>query len=80
MAKLPAVSDKEIIKVLFKIGFKYAPRRGKGSHQAFIKVDANYRKYLVIVPKCKEMPAGTLLCIMEQAGISRDEFIKLLKV
>lgn len=76
MAKLPVVSNKKIIKVLFGFGFSYAPKRGKGSHQAFIKIGENKKKYLVIVPKNKAIPIGTLLCILEQAGITREEFLR----
>jgi hypothetical protein len=35
-------------------------------------------KRLVIVPKRKDLPAGTLHAIMDQAGLSRDEFLRLL--
>lgn len=37
MAKLPIVSSKEIIRVLKRMGFEHAPKRGKGSHLAFMK-------------------------------------------
>jgi len=31
MAKLPILSSKDIVRVLLKIGFEHAPKRGKGS-------------------------------------------------
>jgi predicted RNA binding protein YcfA (HicA-like mRNA interferase family) len=34
---------------------------------------------LVIVPDRNEIPKGTLLAILEQAGLTKDEFIKMLK-
>ncbi|MBU4255386.1 MAG: type II toxin-antitoxin system HicA family toxin [Acidobacteria bacterium] len=77
MPKLPILSSKELIKVLKKIGFGEAPRRGKGSHHAFVKKTSE-QTYLVIIPIKKEIPRGTLLSIIEQAGLSKDEFIKLL--
>jgi predicted RNA binding protein YcfA (HicA-like mRNA interferase family) len=40
MPKLPVVSSKQIIKALRKIGFQNAPKRCKGSHIAFVRVDA----------------------------------------
>jgi len=76
MAKLPVVSDKKIIKILFSFGFSCAPKRGKGSHRAFMKIDKNNKKYLVIVPQNKAIPVGTLMCILEQAGITREEFLQ----
>jgi predicted RNA binding protein YcfA (HicA-like mRNA interferase family) len=76
--KLPIISSDEVIKVLRKAGFSFAPKRGKGSHLAFYKEEAN-RKLLVIVPKRKELPKGTLMAIIEQAGLTREEFLELLR-
>lgn len=77
MPKLPVVSSKQVVRVLQKIGFEYAPKRGKGSHLAFAKKDSEKTR-LVIVPDRKEIPKGTLLSILDQAGLTREEFIKLL--
>lgn len=55
-----------------------APDRGKGSHRAFVKKDEDGRVRLVIVPQGKDMPKGTLFAILEQAGLSREEFLRLL--
>ncbi len=78
MAKLPIVSSKEIVRVLKKEGFEPAPKRGKGSHLAFVK-KAGGKSRLVIVPDKNEIPRGTLLSILDQAGLTRDEFISILK-
>lgn len=77
MSKLPVVSSRQIIRLLQKIGFEYAPKRGKGSHSAFVKKDRDTTR-LVIVPDRKEIPKGTLLAIAEQAGLTKEEFIRLL--
>jgi len=77
MAKLPIVSSDDIIRALRKAGFNYAPKRGKGSHVALYKIDENGKR-LVIVPKRKEIPRGTLLSILKQANLSKEEFIDLL--
>ena len=76
--KLPIVSSRQIEKVLKKAGFSYAPKRGKGSHKAFYKEEYD-KKRLVIIPKRKYIPKGTLLAILEQAGLSREDFINLLR-
>lgn len=73
------VSSDDVIKALKKGGFEYAPKRGKGSHTALYKIDENGRKLLVIVPKRRELPKGTLLSILQQADLSKDAFIELLK-
>ena len=62
-----------------KAGFDYAPKRGKGSHTALFKIDEKGRKLLVIIPKRKDMPKGVLLSILQQANLSEDEFVELLK-
>ena len=79
MRKLPIVSSTEVIRVIEKAGFVYAPKRGKGSHQAFYKIDEKGHRLLVIVPKRKELPRGTLLSILHQANLSREDFIRLLE-
>ncbi|MCD6141783.1 type II toxin-antitoxin system HicA family toxin [Candidatus Bipolaricaulota bacterium] len=79
MVNLPSVSSAEVLRVLRKAGFIDAPHRGKGSHVALYHVDQHGRKNLVIVPKRKALPKGTLLAILNQAGLTRTEFIRLLK-
>jgi predicted RNA binding protein YcfA (HicA-like mRNA interferase family) len=34
---------------------------------------------LVIIPQGKDIPRGTLLTILEQAGLNRNEFLRLLR-
>ena len=77
MPKLPVVSARQVIRVLKQMGFDYAPKRGKGSHLAFIKHDSSKTR-LVIVPDRNVIPKGTMLAILDQAGISKDDFLKLL--
>jgi predicted RNA binding protein YcfA (HicA-like mRNA interferase family) len=78
MTKLPVVSSKELIRALRKAGFEDAPKRGKGSHMALIKRTQGITK-LVIVPDRKTLPKGTLRAILDQAGLSREEFLKFLE-
>lgn len=79
MRKLPLVCSDDVIKVLKKEGFEDAPKRGKGSHAAFYKIDETGRKLLVIVPKSERLPRGTLMAILKQADLSKEQFIELLK-
>jgi predicted RNA binding protein YcfA (HicA-like mRNA interferase family) len=62
---------------LRKLGFEPAPKRGKGSHLAFVK-KTQEKTYLVIVPQKNEIPRGTLLSIIDQAGQTKKEFIDVL--
>ena len=76
--KLPVVSSKKVIRALKRSGFQLAPQQGKGSHKAFYRTDGAGRIYLVIVPMHDPLPKGTLLSIIKQSGIPRDQFIELL--
>ena len=78
MSKLPALSSRQIIAALRRAGFVEAPRRGKGSHRAFCRICPRGQTRLVIVPQGKDIPKGTVLAILEQAGLTRDEFLELL--
>ena len=78
MSKLPGLSSNEVLTALRKIGFIFAPKRGKGSHTALYRTDASGKTWLVIVPKRRDSPQGTLRAIIEQAGLTRSEFLKLL--
>jgi predicted RNA binding protein YcfA (HicA-like mRNA interferase family) len=78
MTKLPAISSKEVIKALRSAGFEDAPKRGRGSHSALVKRSMD-KSRLVIVPDKKTLPRGTLRAILDQAGLTKDEFVDLLK-
>lgn len=78
MTKLPILSSNKIIKLLRSAGFEDAPKRGKGSHTAMIKRSGDGVR-LVIIPDKKSIPRGTLRAIIDQAGMSRDEFINLIE-
>ena len=73
--KLPRLSGKEVIKALSKIGFKSI--RQKGSH-VFMMNDSPENKKTTVVPLHKEIDKGTLLEIIRQAGLKKEDFIKLL--
>jgi len=77
MTKLPLISSDAVIKRLRKAGFEMAPHQGKGSHIALYKRDANGEKLLVIIPNRDPVPRGTLLSIIKQARITKDEFDEL---
>lgn len=73
--KLPSLSGREVIKILSKSGFRVA--RQKGSHIILIKRLETGKKG-VVVPNHKEIDKGTLLEIIRQAGLTREEFLKLI--
>ena len=73
--KLPILSGREVIKILSKQGFTMA--RQKGSHIILVKNSENGKKG-VVVPNHSEIDKGTLLEIIRQAGLTKEEFIKLI--
>ena len=75
MGKLPVLSGHELIKILKKIGFE--PVRHKGSHIVLVNNSAGSKR-AVVVPNHKEIDPGTLLEIIRQAGLKRNDFEKLI--
>jgi predicted RNA binding protein YcfA (HicA-like mRNA interferase family) len=73
MSKLPLISGKECIAALEQVGF-YIKRR-ESSH-VILRRDNPFAQ--VVVPDHKEIDRGTLRAIIRQAGLSVDEFLKLL--
>jgi len=72
MPKLPTLTAEAVIKLLEKKGFILD--RSKGSHQLYINPTTGKR---VVVPfHRKDLPKGTLLEILRQAGISKEELKK----
>jgi len=73
MSKLPILSGRNCIKVLAKAGFYF--KRQEGSHVT-LRRDEPFCQ--LVVPLHKELDRGTLRAIIHQAGLSVNEFIKLL--
>ncbi len=75
MQKLPRLSGKKVVKALSKIGFIAA--RQKGSHVIMKKqIDSGVKTTVVTLHK--EVDRGTLLEIIRQAGLKKEEFLKLI--
>ena len=73
MSELPRISGRECAKALNKAGFYL--KRQEGSHM-ILRRDNPFGQ--VVVPDHKELDRGTLRAIIRQAGMSVDEFAKLL--
>ena len=73
--KLPVLSGRDVIKILKKLGFE--EKRQKGSHIILAK-ETEQGKKAVVVPNHKEIDKGTLLEIIRQAGLTREDFLNLL--
>ena len=73
MSKLPSLKPKALIKKFEKAG--YVIDRQKGSH--VILYNRTDRRRLTIPLHVKDLPKGTLLSIIKQAGLTKEEFLKL---
>lgn len=72
--KLPVVSGKDVVKLLCnRFGFSVLDQ--SGSHVILFGV-RNGVKRKPVVPLHPELAKGTLLSILKQAGVTREEFEK----
>lgn len=74
MSRLGGFSGRDVVKALTKVG--YVLDRQRGSHMILRRTVQPYRR--LVVPNHKEIAKGTLRSIIRQAGLTVDEFIKLL--
>lgn len=69
MPKTPVLSPQKVIKILETRGFVLV--RSRGSHHLYRHPETGRR---VIVPvHAKDLPTGTLLEILRQAGIKKED-------
>ena len=74
MSILPHVSGRKVVRALLKID--YEKDRQKGSHIVMRQISYPHRR--IVVPDHKEVAKGTLRAIIRHAGITIEEFTKLL--
>jgi len=73
MSTLPRISGRECVNALEKAGFSFI--RQKGSHIVLRRHEPFVQ---LIVPDHTELDRGTLRAIIRQAGLSVEEFTRLL--
>ena len=72
-AKLPVLSGRDCVNALEKAGFRIC--RQHGSH-IILRRDNPFAQ--TVVPDHSELDRGTLRAIIRQAGLSIEEFLRLL--
>ena len=72
MHRLPILSGEKLIRILKKAGFSIV--RQKGSHVSLQKENLK-----TVVPLHSELAKGTLLGILKQCGLSKEQIIDLMK-
>jgi predicted RNA binding protein YcfA (HicA-like mRNA interferase family) len=74
--RLPVASGKDTVKALRRAGFQL--RKVRGSHHVMTHPGPPLRMVSVPVHANKPLPTGTLAAIIDEAGMSAEEFIALL--
>ncbi|MBN2225346.1 MAG: type II toxin-antitoxin system HicA family toxin [Deltaproteobacteria bacterium] len=72
MTKLPILSGNDLISLLKKADFSVV--RQKGSHVSLVKGE-----HKAVVPLHDELATGTLLAILKQFTLTRDDLLELIK-
>lgn len=73
--RLPSVRPRQLVRVLERKGWQLA--RSKGSHHHFKHPDNP--NVIAVAIHAKDVKRGTLSGTLSDAGISREEFLRLLK-
>lgn len=73
MPRIPSLTSKELVRKFKKIG--YIEDRQKGSH--IILYHPKLKRRIVVPMHIKDLPRGTLHAIIKQAGLTKEEFVKL---
>jgi len=75
LPKISPINPNDLIKILQKSGFKII--RQKGSH--IIMIDNRKTRIVIPVHPGKDVKPGLIRAIIKEAGLSREDFFKLLK-
>lgn len=73
MARLPVISGDEFVRAVAKIGYFWD--RTQGSHMILLG-PAGRR---LTVPRHRELGRGLLRALIRDAGLTREEFLRLLR-
>ena len=73
--KLPRVSGKEVIKALSKAGFISVRQRGS---YVVMRKEVTETAIVLVVPLHSEIDRGTLLEIIRQSKLTKEDFLDLI--
>ncbi|MGI8420210.1 MAG: type II toxin-antitoxin system HicA family toxin [Candidatus Levyibacteriota bacterium] len=71
MPKLPSIKPRRLIKIFEKLGYEID--RQKGSH--VILLHSVSKRRVTIPMHTRDVPNGTLLAIIKDAGLTKEEFL-----
>ena len=75
MSKLPAVAARDVIRIAERLGFAFD--RQRGSHAVYLRA-ADKRRLVVPVHAGRDLKPGTLRGLIDDLGLSVDEFVGML--
>jgi predicted RNA binding protein YcfA (HicA-like mRNA interferase family) len=74
MSRIAPVHWKALEKVFLAAGFRFA--RQKGSHRSYTKPGVSRP---IVIPTYDEVPVSIIRTNLKTAGLSREEYVRLLK-
>jgi len=74
MTRLPSLKPRQVVAALERAGFRVV--RIVGSHYQML--NESTRRRTTVPHHNRDLPRGTVAAIIQQAGLTRDEFLKLL--
>jgi predicted RNA binding protein YcfA (HicA-like mRNA interferase family) len=74
MSRLPSLKPRQVVAALEKSGFIVI--RIAGSHYQLF--NERTRRHTTVPHHNRDLPRGTVAAIIQQAGLTRDELLKLL--
>ena len=75
MSRLPVIPALDVARVAEKLGFIFD--RQKGSHAVYLRA-SDHRRVVIPIHKGKDLKRGTLRGIIEDLGITVEEFTGML--
>ena len=74
MSRLPSLKPRQVVSALERGGFEVI--RIVGSHYQMF--NERMRRHTTVPFHNRDLPRGTVAAIIQQAGLTREEFLKLL--
>ena len=74
MSRLPSLRPRQVVTALERCGFIVV--RVAGSHSQLF--NQRTRRHTTVPHHNRELPRGTIAAIIQQAGLTREEFLRLL--
>jgi len=74
MNRLPSLKPRQVVAALAKCGFTII--RITGSHYQLF--NERTRRHTTVPHHNRDLPRGTVAAIIQQAGLTRDEFLRLM--